>query len=183
MLGVELLEHVGLELAIGGNRIDDLLALLVRGRLDEVGDLGGMELREPPEPHLEPGGRDVADERLDARPVEERLHTGAFSHGRRKLPAQVGAEARIDPDHAPPALDPSEHEVVGAHEFGAHDVDHPPLEQVLTEQHLALAALERPRSTFSPTSCTPPGPSAATRSAGTNTSRPPIRALSPVSGG
>ena len=39
MLVVELLEHVGLELLVLADRLEDLLALLVRGGLDEIGDL------------------------------------------------------------------------------------------------------------------------------------------------
>ena len=45
MLVVELLEHVGLELAVVvADRLDDLLALAPGGRLDEVGDLRGVQL-------------------------------------------------------------------------------------------------------------------------------------------
>ena len=43
VLGVELLEDVRLELAVLAHRLDDLLALLVRRLLDQVGDLGRME--------------------------------------------------------------------------------------------------------------------------------------------
>ena len=48
MLGIELLEHVGFELAVGADGVDDLLALFVRGRLDQVGDLRRVQLRQPP---------------------------------------------------------------------------------------------------------------------------------------
>ena len=43
MLGVELLEDVGLELEVLADGVDYLLALLVRGGLDEIGDLGGVK--------------------------------------------------------------------------------------------------------------------------------------------
>ena len=68
---LELLEDVGLELGVGGDRGDDLLALVVRRRLDEVGDLRGVELRELRVRHPQPDGRDVPGERLDRGPVEE----------------------------------------------------------------------------------------------------------------
>ena len=68
---LELLEDVGLELGVGGDRGDDLLALVVRRRLDEVGDLRRVELRELRVRHAQADGRDVAGERLDRGPVEE----------------------------------------------------------------------------------------------------------------
>jgi hypothetical protein len=43
---VEFFEDVGLEFAVGAHGLDDLLALLVTGLLDEVGDLCGVEFRE-----------------------------------------------------------------------------------------------------------------------------------------
>ena len=42
MLIVELLEHVGLEFLVVPHRLQDLLPLVVRGRLDQVGDLRRM---------------------------------------------------------------------------------------------------------------------------------------------
>ena len=43
---VELLEDVRLELAILRDRLDQLLALIVGGRLDEIGDLSRVQVRE-----------------------------------------------------------------------------------------------------------------------------------------
>ena len=54
VLGIELLEDVGLELAVGADRADDLLALVVRGGLDQVGDLRRVELRQLAEAHPQP---------------------------------------------------------------------------------------------------------------------------------
>ena len=71
VLVVELLEHVGLELLVVPDRLEDLLALLVRGRLDKVGDLGRMQSREPARGELQPGGRYMADERLHLGPGDE----------------------------------------------------------------------------------------------------------------
>ena len=44
VLGVQLLEHVRLEFAVLAHRLDDLLALVVGAGLDQVGDLGRVEL-------------------------------------------------------------------------------------------------------------------------------------------
>ena len=57
VLGVELLEDVGLELAVEPHGLDDLLALLVARGLDEVGDLGGVQLRQPAVRDAEPRRR------------------------------------------------------------------------------------------------------------------------------
>ena len=46
VLVVELLEHVSLELGVGGPGGHDLLALVVRGRLDEIGELRRVQPRE-----------------------------------------------------------------------------------------------------------------------------------------
>ena len=72
VLGVELLEDVGLELAVGPDRLDDLLALLVRRRLDQVGDLGRVQPGQLPVGDAQPGGGHVGHEGLDARPVDDR---------------------------------------------------------------------------------------------------------------
>ena len=70
MLHVELFEDVRLELAVLPDRPDDLLALFVRGRLDQVGKLGRVDAAELAERDLEPCGRDMGDERLDVLPVD-----------------------------------------------------------------------------------------------------------------
>src|SRR5207244_1055316 len=48
VLGVELLEHVGGERGIALDRLDDLLALLMRRVLDDVRDLRRMQARDQP---------------------------------------------------------------------------------------------------------------------------------------
>ena len=48
MLVIELLEHVGLELLVVPNRLQDLLALLVRSGLDQIGDLRRVQPGQPP---------------------------------------------------------------------------------------------------------------------------------------
>ena len=57
-------------------------------------------------------------------------------------PPQQAAQADVDPDDPPPALDPGDLDLVRAHEPGAVDVDQLPVEDVVLEQHLALAAAE-----------------------------------------
>ena len=183
MLGIELLEHVGLQLAVCPDGTDDLLAFLVRGGLDQVGDLRRMQLRQPAEPHSQPRGRHVADERLDVRPVEEGPHRGAPAQRGRQHAAKQRAEARVHADQTPPAVHLAQHEIVGTHETSTDDVDHVAPQQVLAEEHLALTPLEPAEVDLFPRSCTPPGSSFAMRSAGTNTSRPPIRAFTPLTGG
>ena len=71
VLGVELLEDVGLELAVLAHRLDDLLALVVRGRFDQVGDLGRMEPGQLAVGDAEAGRGDVGHEGLDAGPVDD----------------------------------------------------------------------------------------------------------------
>ena len=73
VLGVQLLEHIGLELRVTVHRGDDLLALVVRRGLDEVGDLRGMQAAEAAQRHEQPRRRNVTHERLDRRPVDESL--------------------------------------------------------------------------------------------------------------
>jgi hypothetical protein len=83
----------------------DLLALVVAGRLDEVGDLCRVELRDPPVCEAQARGRHVADERLELGPRDEpgwdRLRARSDRGSRRRT---AGAEARVDPGHAPGAV-------------------------------------------------------------------------------
>ena len=146
VLVVELLEHVGLELAVVvADGLDDLFALVPRGRLDEVGDLGGVELGELRVRDAQAHRRHVPDERLDAGPVEELAGRDVRAERLRQQAAQPAAGAGVDADHAPGAGDERELDLVGAHEPRALDVDQLPVEQVALEQHLLGAALERPQ--------------------------------------
>ena len=70
VLGVELLEHVGLQLLVFQRR-HDLLALAVRGGLDQVGELGRVQPGELGVRHAQPHGGDVSGERLDTGPVQK----------------------------------------------------------------------------------------------------------------
>ena len=71
VLVAELFEEVGFELGVVLDGGDDLLALAVRCGLDEVGQLGRVEAGELRVRDAQLDGRDVAGERLEARPVEE----------------------------------------------------------------------------------------------------------------
>ena len=95
VLGVQLLEDIGLELGIAVHGRDDLFTLVVRCGFDEVGDLRGVEAAQTPEWHEQPRAGHVADEGLDRRPVDEsrildRDHRGA---GRADLAARVSTPA------------------------------------------------------------------------------------------
>ena len=97
---VELLEDIRLQLAVLADGLDDLLALVVRRRLDEVGDLGRVQVGELAEREAQPRRRHMADERLEVGPVQERTLAVARAQRARQPAAQLGRAARIDPDDA-----------------------------------------------------------------------------------
>ena len=143
MVVVELLEHVGLELAVVvADGLDDLLALAPRGGLDEIGDLRRVQLGELRVGHAQAHGRHVPDERLDASPVEELAGRDVRAEPLRQQPPQAAARAGVDADDAPGAGDERELDLVGAHQPRALDVDQLAVEQVALQQHLVGAALE-----------------------------------------
>ncbi len=71
MFGVELFEDVGFEFTVQRDRLDDLFALFVRGRFDEVGDLCGVQPCEFSLRNAHASSRHMGDERLDALPVND----------------------------------------------------------------------------------------------------------------
>ena len=144
MLVVELLEHVGLELLVLPDRLEDLLALLVRGGLDQVGDLRRVEPHDPPRRQLQPRGRDVADERLEVTPIDELPVVGVVAaEPAREEPPETGAEARVDPGDAPTAVVVADQlDLSRLDETGGLDIDDAAIEDVRAEQHLARAAFE-----------------------------------------
>ena len=97
MLVVELLEDVGLELLVLPDGLEDLLALLVAGRLDEVGDLRRVKRRDPPVGQPQPRRRHVTDERLELGPGDELRMGGPVSprsgrgSSRRKRAPRLGS--------------------------------------------------------------------------------------------
>ena len=104
MLVVELLEHIRLELLVLAHRLEDLLALLVRGGLDQVRDLGGVKPAQPRR-ELQPRRRHVADERLEVRPRDELTVLAVVAaEAPRQQPPEPRPEARVDPRDAPHAV-------------------------------------------------------------------------------
>ena len=144
MLVVELLEDVGLELLVLADRLEDLLALLVARRLDEVGDLRGMQVRDAPVREPQARGRHVADERLELGPRDElpRARRRRSRSAPREQAPEARAEARVDPGDAPRAVLVDQLDLAGAHQPRGVDVDQAVAEHVGAQQHLAGAALE-----------------------------------------
>jgi hypothetical protein len=68
---VELLEHVGFALGVARDGGDDLPALLVGGRLDEIRDLRRVEPGELGVRNPQAYGRNVSGEGLDRGPIEK----------------------------------------------------------------------------------------------------------------
>ena len=71
-------------------------------------------------------------------PASTRLARTSRGSTRRDEPAH----ADVDADHAVPALEPRELDLVRADEPGAVDVDQLPVEHVLLQQHLLRPPLE-----------------------------------------
>ena len=130
VLGVELLEHVGLELAVLADGLDDLLALVVRRRLDEVGDLGGVEPGQLAVGDAQARRGDVGDEGLDARPVHDLAGGDATPQRTGREPAQGHTGARVDPHDLPAPVDAGELDLVGPDEPGPLEVDQVPGSEV-----------------------------------------------------
>ena len=144
VLGVELLEDVGLELAVLAHGLDDLLALVVGGGLDEVGDLGRMEPGQLPVGDAEAGGGDVGHEGLDAGPVDDGPGPGGdvAGQGPGQQAAQRHAGARVHADDLPAAVEPGDLDLVGPDEAGSLEVDEVAGQEVLPEEELTGSAVE-----------------------------------------
>ena len=142
VLVVELLEHVGFELAVVvPNGLDDLLALPAGRCLHEVRDLRGMELGQlrmgDPQPH----GGDVAHEGLDLA-QSRNSPVPIVAQGPRQQPADAASRPGVDADDAPVSPPPRELDLVGSHQPRAFDVDQLTVEHVPLQQHLVGPALE-----------------------------------------
>ena len=131
MLVVELLEHVGLELLVLADRLEDLLALLVRGRLDQVGDLRRMQAGEAARGEFRRevgtwptnGSMSLQGDELVVLGVVSARNGAAGS-------AQARAEARIDAGHPPGAVLADELDLAGGDQRGRLDVDQAAVEDV-----------------------------------------------------
>src|ERR1035437_8785862 len=84
----------------------------------------------------------MPDEGLDALPVEQRARRRAASQSPRQTSAQRAAQADVYAHNAPGALSESQLDIAGSGQSSAGDVDQPVPENVLTQEHLAAAALE-----------------------------------------
>src|SRR5579884_1051084 len=124
MLVVELLEHLRLEVPLPLDRVQDLLALVMRRRLHQVRQLRRMKPGQAPRAEAQARPRDVAHERLEPRPWHEPpgpAGSGAPAAGHDA--SQAGAEARVDPGHPPRALFEGELDLPGADQSRGVDVD------------------------------------------------------------
>src|ERR1700759_1754367 len=101
-----------------------------------------MELRELRVRHSQTDGRDVAGERLDRGPVEEPARVDVAPEDARDQAPEEPAQADVDADHAVPALDSRELDLVRTHAPGAVHVDQLPVEDVLLQQPLLGPPLE-----------------------------------------
>ena len=140
--GVELLEHVRLELAVLADRLDDLLALLVGGGLHQVGDLGRVEPGQLPVGDAEVGGGHMGHERLDVGPVHHGAGPDVAAQAPGEQAADQGSPRRVDPHHLPGPVDEGQLDLVGLDQAAADEVDQVPGLQVLGEQQLARTPLE-----------------------------------------
>ena len=184
VLVVELLEHVGLELLVLADGLEDLLALLVAGCLDEVGDLGRVKLRDAPVREPQARGRHVTDEGLELGPRHERLVGASWLRARRgsrrrKRAPRLGSmpATRQAPSSKTSSTSPARTR-----------------RAVLTLIRLWPSTSARSstspgrrsnwaRLSFVVEVCAPPASRRSMRLAGTNRSRPPIAARRPITGG
>jgi hypothetical protein len=143
VLLVELLEDVGLELLVLGDRLHDLLALVMGGRLHQVCDLGGVQPREAAMGESQPRGGHVADERLELGPLHQLDVLGlAASQATRKQAPHASAEARVDAGDSPDAVIAHELDLARHDQPRRYHVDHAVPEHVRAQQHLSRPALE-----------------------------------------
>ena len=142
VLNVELFEDISLELSVGANGFDDLLAFFVGRCFDEVGDLGGVEFRQLAVGNPKASGGDVAHEWLDGLPVHERLRVDVARESSWEQAPEQRATSSIDADHFPRAIHLGEFDLVGGDQASTHQVDEVASHQVLGQEQLARTALE-----------------------------------------
>ena len=123
MLIVQLLEDVGSQLDVALDGVEDLLALRMRGALDEVCDLCRMQAAQALQRHEQLCGRHVRHERLHVLPVQERMAPEIGAAAARDQPPQPRLRAAIHAQQPPLPLHLRQHKVVGAYEMAAGDID------------------------------------------------------------
>ena len=142
VLGVELLEDVGLEFPVLSDGLDDLFTLLVRGRLDEVGDLGRVQPGQLAVGDAQAGRRHVGDERLDAPPVDDGPGTGTLPEAARQQATEHTPRRGVDPHDLPAAVVSGQLDLVGPDQPAAHEIDEMAGLEVLGQEQFARPALE-----------------------------------------
>jgi hypothetical protein len=109
---------------------EDLLALMARCCIDEVGKVGRVQPSQLRVRYPQLDGWDVTGERLQARPVEEAGHADPVRVRTQEQASEQAAEADVDPDDPPPPLHPGDLDLVCAHQPGPLDVDQLSVENV-----------------------------------------------------
>ena len=142
VLVVQLLEDVGGELDVALNGVEYLLALRMRRALDEVRDLRRMQAAQALEWHQQLRRRHVRHERLHVLPVQERVAPEIGTAAAGDQPPQPGLRAAVHTQEPPLPVHLRQHQIVGAHEMAAGDIDEVPAQHVRRQQHLASAALK-----------------------------------------
>ena len=137
---VELLEHVRLQLGVGVDDVEDLLALGVRSVFEQVGDLSGLELDDPAEGGAGADTGRVADEGFEGFPV---LAGTSTSHP--DEPEQPGWAAGVQAGHNPSLVTGQKLHVPGPYQLGVSDIDEPMAQDVFPQQNLAVSALKSPK--------------------------------------
>ena len=131
------------------DRLDHLLALVVGGRLDEVGDLRRVQVRQLAVGEAQPRAGHVADERLHVGPVEEgavgdqRAQPAAAARG---APARGGCGRRPTTRHHPSMQASSISCAVTRRGGSASTSTSLRPSTSCRQQHLAHAALEAPEA-------------------------------------
>ena len=131
---VQLLEDIRLELAVLSHRLDQLLALVMRSGLHQVGDLRGVQVGQLAVGEAQTRGGDMTDERLQVGPVEKRPIDHHALEGTRQQTSQLRAARVIDTDHSPPAIDALELDLVRGDEARRIGLD---VDQLASEHILA----------------------------------------------
>ena len=134
MLGVELLENVGLEFSVESHRLDDLLTLLVARLLHEVGDLGGVQLGELSIRDAKSRRRNVSDERLDRGEIDNGFGLHPLSDLLAQNPSQEWPATGVDTDDFPSSVDLGNLDLVGDDQASTYEVYEVARQEVFGEQ-------------------------------------------------
>ena len=141
--GVELFEDVGLEFAVGGHGLDDLLTLIVTGLFDQVGDLCGVQFGELAIRNSQPSRR--ARARRTVRSTRSRRWPRT-SRGLPTLVPRIRRRSERLPGSTPTTsqrvVDLGDLDLVRRDQAATDQVDQVAGEQVLREQQFTGASLK-----------------------------------------